>query len=103
MALIDVLLRAKRVQKVLFLADRRALRDQAYEEGFKRSFPNEAKIKVYSGIVDKSKRLFASTIQTFMECYTEFSPGDFDLIISDEAHRSIYNKWKDVFTYFDAI
>ncbi|MEE9223968.1 MAG: type I restriction-modification enzyme R subunit C-terminal domain-containing protein, partial [Thermoplasmata archaeon] len=48
-------------------------------------------------------RLFASTIQTFMECYQDFSVGDFDVIISDESHRSIYNKWKDVFTYFDAI
>jgi len=38
-----------------------------------------------------------------MECYQEFSPGDFDVVISDEAHRSIYNKWKEVFSYFDAI
>jgi type I restriction enzyme R subunit len=38
-----------------------------------------------------------------MECYQEFSVGDFDVIVSDECHRSIYNKWKDVFTYFDAI
>ena len=38
-----------------------------------------------------------------MECYQQFSCGDFDVIISDEAHRSIYNKWKEVFTYFDAI
>jgi len=103
MGLIDVLLRANRVQKVLFLADRKALRDQAYDDGFKVWFPNEAKSKVVSGNLDKNSRLYASTIQTFMECYQDFSPGAFDLIISDEAHRSIYNKWKDVFTYFDAI
>jgi type I restriction enzyme R subunit len=58
---------------------------------------------VFSGRVDKTPRLFASTIQTFMECYEDFSNGDFDLIVSDECHRSIYNKWKNVFTYFDAI
>lgn len=103
MAIIDVLLRAKRAQKILFLADRKALRDQAYSKGFKAFFPHEKKTTVFSGQVDKTARLFASTIQTFMECYQEFSVGDFDVIISDECHRSIYVKWKDVFTYFDAI
>ncbi len=104
MALIDVLLRANRAQRILFLADRKELRDQAYgDNGFKTFFPQESKVKVFSGQVDKTSRLYASTIQTFMECYQEFSPGDFDVVISDEAHRSIYNKWKEVFTYFDAI
>jgi type I restriction enzyme, R subunit len=103
MALIDILLRTKRAQKVLFLADRKALRDQAFNDGFKVFFPNESRQKVYSAELNKDARLYASTIQTFMECYQKFSPGDFDLIISDEAHRSIYNKWKDVFTYFDAV
>lgn len=103
MALIKILMDSKRVQKVLFLADRKALRDQAFNDGFKVYFPNESRDKIFSGTLDKTKRLYASTIQTFMECYQQFSPGDFDLIISDEAHRSIYNKWKDVFTYFDSI
>ncbi len=104
MGLIDVLLRANRAQRILFLADRKELRDQAYgDNGFKTFFPQESKVKVFSGQVDKTPRLYASTIQTFMECYQQFSSGDFDVIISDEAHRSIYNKWKEVFTYFDAI
>ena len=103
MGLIDVLLRANRAQKILFLADRTALRNQAHDEGFKVWFPHEAKSKIVSGNLDKNARLYSSTIQTFMECYQEFSVGAFDIIISDEAHRSIYNKWKDVFTYFDAI
>ena len=103
MALIKMMMDSKRVQKVLFLADRKALRDQAFNEGFKVFFPNESRQKLYSSELNKDARLYASTIQTFMECYQRFSPGDFDLIISDEAHRSIYNKWKDVFTYFDAI
>ncbi len=103
MAIIDVLRRSNRVEKVLFLADRKALRDQAFNDGFQAFFPNESRAKIYSGKLDKNAKLYASTIQTFMECYQEFSPGDFDLIISDEAHRSIYNKWRDVFTYFDTI
>ena len=103
MAIIDVLLKAKRAQRILFLADRKALRDQAFNDGFKVFFPSELKDKVFTGTLDKNKRLFASTIQTFMEVYQQFSIGDFDVIISDESHRSIYNKWKDVFTYFDAI
>lgn len=36
-------------------------------------------------------------------CYDQFTPADFDLIISDECHRSIYNKYTDVLAYFDAI
>ncbi|MGE5555258.1 MAG: DEAD/DEAH box helicase family protein [Methanocella sp.] len=104
MALIDVLMRANRAERVLFIADRKELRDQAYGDlGFKTFFPNTSKTKIYSGDVQKEPRLYASTIQTLMECYQQFNPGDFDVIISDEAHRSIYNKWKDVFTYFDAI
>jgi type I restriction enzyme R subunit len=103
MAIIDVLLKANRAEKVLFLADRKALRRQAFTEGFKAFLPEEPRIEVFSGKLNKTKRLFASTIQTFQECYQEFSIGDFDVVISDESHRSIYNKWKDVFTYFDAI
>lgn len=111
MAIIDVLLKACWAQKVLFLADRRALRNQAFDDGFKQFFPEEAKSKIFSGVFNKNSRLYVSTIQTFMEIYNQkdhsgkylISPAEFDVIISDEAHRSIYNKWKDVFTYLDAI
>ncbi|MFH1038132.1 MAG: DEAD/DEAH box helicase family protein, partial [PVC group bacterium] len=103
MALIDALIRARWINTVLFLADRKMLRDQAYGlRGFQ-GFFTEACGKVKSGRFDKNKRLYAATIQTMMECYREISPGFFDLVISDECHRSIYNKWKDVLTYFDAI
>lgn len=111
MAIIDALMRQNKAQKVLFLADRIALRDQAWNKGFLQFFPNEAKDKIVQGRFDKSKRLYVSTIQTFQEIYQQkdangrylVSPGEFDLIISDEAHRSIYNKWRDVFTYLDAV
>ena len=63
------------------------------------------------GNYDPNKRLYAYTIQTFQEIYTQkdingryiISPGAFDLVFSDEAHRSIYSKWKGIFTYLDAI
>ncbi len=103
MAIIDVLKKYKWVKKVLFIADRRTLRNQAYSKGFKKFFPHESKEKIYSGTIDKDKNLYATTIQTLQECYSEISPAYFDLIISDEAHRSIYNKWKDIFTYYDCI
>ncbi len=111
MAIIDVLLKANWAQKVLFLADRKALRDQACIDGFKEFFPEESKSRIYSGVFNKNSRLYVSTIQTFMEIYNQkdssgkylISPSEFDVIISDEAHRSIYNKWRDVFTYLDAI
>ena len=103
MSLVDVLLRSNRVKRVLFLADRKELRDQAYYENFKKFFPSESMDIVYTGTVDKTHRIYVSTIQTFENVYRDFTVGFFDLIISDEAHRSIYNKWKDVFTYFDAM
>ncbi|MEA1928813.1 MAG: DEAD/DEAH box helicase family protein [Candidatus Auribacterota bacterium] len=103
MALIDVLIRSRWINTVLFLTDRKMLRDQSYGQRGFQGFFTEACGKVKSGNFDKTKRLYAATIQTMMECYRDISPGFFDLVISDECHRSIYNKWKDVLTYFDAI
>ncbi len=103
MALIDILLKSNRAQRILFLADRTVLRNQAFVKGFQKFFPNVSKTLLYSKDVNKDAKLYASTIQTMAECYSDFSPGFFDVIISDEAHRSIYNKWKDVFQYFDCL
>ncbi len=111
MAIIDQLMREGRAQKILFLADRRELRRQAYDKGFMKFFPDESKERILSGNYDPNKRLYVSTIQTFQEIYSQkdkdgryrISPGEFDLIFSDEAHRSIYSKWKGIFTYLDAI
>ena len=103
MALIDALIRSRWINTVLFLTDRKMLRDQSYGQRGFQGFFTEACGKVKSGNFDKTKRLYAATIQTMMECYRDISPGFFDLVISDECHRSIYNKWKDVLTYFDAI
>lgn len=103
MALVDVLLRAGWAQKVLFLVDREVLAQQAYYDGFQQHLPNESRSWIKSGEIDSSSRLYVATIQTMMECFQKVSPGFFDVIIADECHRSIYNKWKDVLSYFHSI
>ena len=105
MALIDVFLRTHNAQRVLFLADRDALVDQALTDGFKTFLPNEsrARVRTYDLEDAKRKRICVSTLQTLELCYDKFTPGDFDLIITDECHRSIYNKFTDVLAYFDGV
>lgn len=102
MALIDVFLRAHQAQNILFLADRDALVDQALTDGFKSHLPNEPRDRIYTWNVDKSKRLFVATEQTLSLCFEKFSPGFFDLIVFDEAHRSIFKRFAEVIEYFDA-
>ena len=103
MSLIDVLLKAGWAQKVLFLADREALAEQAYYDGYQKYLPNESRCFIKSGVIDTHSRLFVSTIQTMMECFDKVTPGFFDVIIADECHRSIYNKWRDVLSYFHSV
>jgi len=103
MALIDVFLRANAAQKVLFLADRDSLVEQAMTDGFKNHLPDESRTRIRTYDINKNVRIYVSTIQTLELCYTKFNPADFDLIISDECHRSIYNKFTDVLSYFDSI
>ena len=105
MALIDVFLRTHNAQRVLFLADRDALVDQALTDGFKTFLPNEsrARIRTYDLEDAKRARICVSTLQTLEICYDKFTPADFDLIVADECHRSIYNKFTDVLAYFDAV
>src|SRR6266853_4958751 len=102
MALIDVFLRAHQAQNVLFLADRDALVDQTLTDGFKAHLPHEPRDRIYTHQIDKTKRLFVATEQTLAVCYAKFSPGFFDLIIFDEAHRSIFKRFTEVIEYFDA-
>jgi type I restriction enzyme, R subunit len=102
MAVIDVFLRAQQAQNVLFLADRDALVDQALTDGFKAHLPNEPRDRIYTYQIDKTKRLFVATEQTLALCYSKFSPGFFDAIIFDEAHRSLFKRFTEVIEYFDA-
>jgi len=110
-ALIDVLMRANWAQRILFLVDRVALRDQALD-AFKEHLPNSPVWPKSEGnYVEKEfatdRRVYVSTYPTILneierdEC--KFSPHFFDLIIADESHRSIYNVYKNIFQYFDSI
>ncbi|MDE6790964.1 MAG: DEAD/DEAH box helicase family protein, partial [Clostridia bacterium] len=107
--LCDVLLKHGWVKNILFLADRNALVTQA-----KRSFVNLLPDLSVTNLCEEKDNYSAhcvfSTYQTIMNCIDEakddegklFTCGHFDLVICDEAHRSIYNKYRDIFTYFDA-
>ena len=110
MALCKVLVDAGWVKNILFLADRNSLVTQA-----KRSFVNWMQDFSCTNLVEEKNnymsRCVFSTYQTMINCIDTindkegkvFTSGHFDLIICDEAHRSIYNKYKDIFTYFDAL
>jgi len=108
MAMIDVLLNANIVRNVLFVADRIALINQAKSAGFKEFFPSEAVIDLRENPKSFPNGLYVTTVQTLRSgkpkrFYEKFSPGFFDLIIFDEAHRSIYDPNKEIHRYFDAI
>ena len=100
-ALVDSLLRSKRVQRVLFLADRRELVRQAMSE-FKSHLPNESLARIELGETTGARIQF-STYPSMMQVYSKLSVGYYDLIVADESHRSIYQRYKAIFEHFDAI
>lgn len=104
MSLIDVFIRSNQARKILFVADRDALVTQAKAEGFETHIPSEPLERIFSTNIDtvKSNRLFVATLQTMSTQYDKFTSGFFDLIVFDEVHRSIFNKYKIVMDYFDA-
>lgn len=101
MGLVDLFLRTNQARRILFLADRDALVDQAQTDGFKAHLPHEPRDRIYTHNINKNKRLYVATLQTISRCFHAFSPAFFDLIIFDEAHRSIFNRLGEVMDYFD--
>lgn len=106
-ALIDVLMRAGWVKRVLFLADRTALVKQAVG-AFKAHLPDCAPVNL---VTEKTAngRVFVSTYPTMMNLIdgrsqgeARFGPGHFDLVVIDEAHRSVYQRFRAIFDYFDS-
>ncbi|MBQ6197986.1 MAG: DEAD/DEAH box helicase family protein [Bacteroidales bacterium] len=105
-SLCDVLIRNKWVKNVLFLADRNALVEQAYVN-FEKLLPDYSKTRLDMPKPDLSARFIFSTYQTMIGYIDSdkknFSVGRFDLIIIDEAHRSVFGKYTAILDYFDAL
>ena len=106
-SMVDVLMRTNRVQRVLFLVDRIALRNQALD-AFKEYLPNAPVWpKIGETEIATDRRVYAATYPTMLNIIENndcpLSPHFFDMIVADESHRSIYNVYKNIFDYFDAI
>lgn len=108
-ALIDQLSKAEWVKRVLFLADRQALVKQA-TNAFKAHAPGMTAINLLEE-KNAEGRVYTSTYQTMLgqmqrlnaDGKRVFGPGHFDLIVIDEAHRSVYAKYGAIFEYFDSL
>ena len=113
-ALVDQLLRANWAMRVLFLADRVALVKQAQKE-----FGKHLKSATTANLIERndpkkndhrSARICFATYPTMINLIDamdgstrRFSPGHFDLVVIDEAHRSVYKKYRHIFAYFDSL
>lgn len=107
-ALADLLMRCNWVKRVLFLADRVALVNQAVN-AFKHHLPDASPVNLVTER-DAEGRAFVSTYPTMMGLIDEtrdgqrrFGAGHFDLVIIDEAHRSVFQKYRAIFDYFDSL
>jgi len=102
-ALSELLLRTGWGKRVLFLCDRKELRTQA-DDAFKEHLPSEPRCVIGdSNTIDQAARVYISTYPGMMNRFAQLDVGFFDLIIADESHRSIYNKYRDLFDYFDSL
>jgi type I restriction enzyme R subunit len=107
-ALCDLLMRCNWAKRVLFLADRVALVNQAVN-AFKKFLPDASPVNLVTE-KDAEGRVYVSTYPTMMGLIDEaadgqrrFGVGHFDLVIIDEAHRSVFQKYRAIFDYFDSL
>lgn len=107
-ALVDLLQRMNWVKRVLFLADRVSLVNQA-ASAFKKFLPESSPVNLVTE-KDKEGRVYVCTYPTMMGLIDEadegsvrFGVGHFDLVVIDEAHRSVYQKYRAIFEYFDSL
>lgn len=110
-AIVDMLIKQGWARRILFLADRTALVRQA-KSNFVKLMPDLSCINIVEEKENTNPhKMVFSTYPTIMnkidtervENIPVYSPGYFDLIIIDEAHRSVYQKYQAIFTYFDAM
>ncbi|MGQ9407387.1 DEAD/DEAH box helicase family protein [Mycolicibacterium gilvum] len=107
-ALVKQLMEAGWVKRVLFLADRTALVNQAVN-AFKTHLPNATTVNLVTEKVSDG-RVYVSTYPTMLNLINNvdagqraFGPGYFDLVVIDEAHRSVYQKYGAIFDWFDSL
>ena len=115
-ALVDLLMKANWVKRVLFLADRNSLVRQAFRN-FKTHLPTVTPVNLIEDKKLSAKDKNISNANIVLSTYptmfnligntndkgVQFSPGYFDLVIVDEAHRGIYKKYQALFDYFDSL
>lgn len=107
-SLVDVLTRNNWIKNILFLADRTSLVEQAFRN-FNKLLPNMSYCVLSNRKLanESNARITFSTHQTMINYIDaevkEYTCGRFDLIIVDEAHRSVFNKYGSIFEYFDAL
>lgn len=89
-------------QKVLFLVDRKNLAEQT-KEVFTEYLKDYATKIWYGGKPKELGRIVIGTLPTIASQLERFSPGHFDVVITDECHRSIYNLYRNVLNHFDAL
>lgn len=100
-SLCDAMVKANWAKRILFLCDRRELRKQA-NNAFNEFLPSLPRTYVTGASAGNTKdRIFLSTYPAMMNVYQSFDTGFFDLIIADESHRSLYNRYRQIFEYFD--
>lgn len=107
-ALCDLLMRCNWAKRILFLADRTALVKQAVN-AFKTHLPEAAPVNLVTDRASQG-RVYVATYPTMLNLIEEmgesgrrFGPGHFDLVIVDEAHRSIYRRYRAIFRWFDSL
>jgi len=102
-ALSGLLINARWAKRILFLCDRRELRKQAHN-AYKQFLEAEPRTYVTTKTnEDRDRTVYLATYPAMMKCFQNFDVGFFDLVIADESHRSIYNRYRDLFVYFDAL
>ena len=109
-AIVDMLTKCNWAKRILFLADRNALVTQA-KNAFAEFLPDLSSIDLTKEKEDPGTRLVFSTYPTMMNQIDQlkseknrfYGAGHFDLVIIDEAHRSVYQKYGAIFQYFDSL
>lgn len=100
-ALTDLLMRAGFAKRVLFLCDRKELRRQA-KNAFTQFLP-DCNVSLLTRSKEPAAQVLLATYPAMMKRFQQYDVAWFDLVIADESHRSIYNKYRDLFLYFDAL